>query len=122
MSIQALSWAFKQKTGTASTKLVLVALANYADEQHSCFPSHIHLAEKCEISDRQVRRCLDDLCRAGLLTKKQRAGTSNRYYLGVDTHVLPGADARVLPPRTPMSDNTKSIRKQKRRSLNEIAG
>ena len=122
MSIQALSWAFKQKTFTASTKLVLVALANYADEQHSCFPSHLHLAEKCEISDRQVRRCLDDLCRLGLLTKKQRAGTSNRYFLGVDAHVLGGVDAHVQRDRTPTSDNTKPIQKPKRRSLNEIAG
>ncbi len=123
MSIQALTWAFKQKTSTPSTKLVLVALANYADERHSCFPSHIHLSERCQISDRQVRRCIDDLISQGLLTKKQRVGTSNRYFLGVDADDRGGVDTHVRRGRTPVSAYTKPKHKNnKGRSLNEIAG
>ena len=123
MSVHALSWAFKQKTNTPTTKLVLVALANYADEQNSCFPSHQHLSTRCEISERQVRRCIDDLCGLGLVTKKSRAGTSNRYFLGVVTDVQGGVVTHVQGGRTSTSAYTKPIQKKKTgRSLNEIAG
>ena len=123
MSVHALSWAFKQKTNTPTTKLVLVALANYADELNSCFPSHQHLSSRCEISERQVRRCIDDLCGLGLVKKETRAGTSNRYFLGVVTDVQGGVVTHVQGVRTPTSAYTKPIRKKKTgRSLNEIAG
>ena len=39
MSFTALAWASKQKTGNGTTKLILLCLANYADDKNSCFPS-----------------------------------------------------------------------------------
>ena len=39
MSWQALDWASKQKTGNGTNKLVLISLANYADDANTCFPS-----------------------------------------------------------------------------------
>ena len=59
MSIEAINWCKTKNCNTPSTKLVLVWLANYADQDHSCFPSEKHLGELCGISDRQVRRCID---------------------------------------------------------------
>ena len=88
MSIEAIGWCKRQKTNTPTTKLVLFILANYADQEYSCYPSEKHIADICGISDRQVRRCLVWLEDNNLITKKRRFGTSNRYFLSVDAHVL----------------------------------
>lgn len=116
MSIEALGWCKKQDCNTPSTKLVLFILSNYADEQHSCYPSEKHLAKICGISDRQVRRCLTWLELNNKLRIQHRKGTSNRYFLSVDTN--------VLTLRTPATTYTKDIQKtkNKKRSKNELAG
>ena len=119
MSIQSLSWSIKQKTDTPTTKLVLILLANYADENQSCFPSEKHLAKLVGCSDRTIRRCLRYLVDNNLIKCENRVGTSNRYTIGVDTHV------HTL--RTPTSAYTKPKQKkinntEKRRSKNAIAG
>ena len=119
MSIEALGWCKKQDCNTPSTKLVLFILSNYADERHSCYPSEKHLGKICGISDRQIRRCLAWLAENNMLEIKHRKGTSNRYFLSVDTN--------VLTVRTHKSAYTKDIQKKKPqtnkiRSKNELAG
>lgn len=105
MSIAGLNWCIKQKTDTPTTKLVLFILSNYADENHSCYPSEKKLAELVGVSDRQIRRCITSLVNDGLISIETRKGTSNRYYLGMDT------DVQTL--RTPTSSNTKEDTKDK---------
>lgn len=114
MSIEAINWCKTKNCNTPSTKLVLVWLANYADQDHSCFPSEKHLGELCGISDRQVRRCIDWLEKNDLLTKQRRFGTSNRYFLNVDTH--------VLMVRTRASTYTKDKINNKKGGKNALAG
>ena len=114
MSIEALGWAKRQKCNTPTTKLVLFIMANYADEQHSCYPSEKHLGKICGITDRSVRRCITWLKENNLITVTHRKGTSNRYFLRVDAVV------RTL--RTPKSYNTKDTQNKKIRSKNELAG
>ena len=87
MSIEAISWCKDQKCNTPTTKLVLFILSNYADQDHSCFPSLKHIGKICGISERQVRRCINWLGLNGKLIVQHRKGTSNRYYLSVDTSV-----------------------------------
>ena len=67
MSINALSWALKQETDTTTTKLVLLVLSNYADEDHSCYPSEKHLAKIVGVSDRTIRRSLKYLVEKQLI-------------------------------------------------------
>lgn len=55
-----MNWAWKQKLGP-TIKLVLMALADYADEHGECFPSVETLAEKCSVNKRTVQRVLRDL-------------------------------------------------------------
>jgi len=99
MSIQGLNWCIKQKTDTPTTKLVLFILSNYADENGSCYPSEKKLGELVGVSDRQIRRCLTYLIKNNFITVQPRSGTSNRYFLSMDTD--------VQPLRTPTSFNTK---------------
>ena len=122
MSIEALGWAIKQNCSTPSTKLVLFVMANYADEQHSCYPSEKHLAKICGITDRSVRRCITSLKDSNLLSITHRKGTSNRYFLTVDIAVRTRVDMGVRTLRTRVSANTKDIQKNKPRSKNELAG
>lgn len=72
MSIQAVAWAIDQKTGSAAGKVVLICLANYADEDGACWPSQKTIAEETELSERSVREWLQKLEDAGLLTREPR--------------------------------------------------
>tara|TARA_Y100001970_G_scaffold288784_1_gene417030 strand:- start:3579 stop:3923 length:345 start_codon:yes stop_codon:yes gene_type:complete len=114
MSIEAIGWCKRQKCNTPSTKLVLFILSNYADQEHSCYPSEKHIASICGISDRQVRRCLAWLEQNNLIRKEMRSGTSNRYFLSVDAH--------VLTLRTPTTAYTKDKLKTKKGGKNALAG
>ncbi|MGN5379092.1 helix-turn-helix domain-containing protein [Streptomyces lasalocidi] len=55
MSIEALSWGFKQEIRVPGAKLVLLALCDFADESWSCFPGQETLAAKTSRSERTVR-------------------------------------------------------------------
>ena len=61
MSWQAIAWAIQQTTGSARRKLLLLALANYADKNGVCWPSQETLARDTEQSVDTVQRQLDVL-------------------------------------------------------------
>ena len=86
MSLKVITWAWTVRLPPAP-KLVLMALADEADDRGFCFPSHRHLANKCGISERSVRRMIGLLAADHHLSierrfKKDRARTSNGYRLG----------------------------------------
>ena len=56
MSWQATAWAVKQKTGSASRKVLLLVLANYADEFGICWPSQEALKAETEMSEDTIQR------------------------------------------------------------------
>lgn len=66
MSIKAMNWAWEQNLPPGS-KLVLMALADSADDQGYCWPKIKTLAAKCCIADRTIRRTIKDLLDHGLL-------------------------------------------------------
>lgn len=72
MSIQAVAWAIDQKTGSPAGKVVLLCVANYADENGECWPSQETIAAETELSERSVREWLQKLEEAGLLTRSPR--------------------------------------------------
>jgi biotin operon repressor len=72
MSFQAMTWARGIKTGSATTKAVLLAVANYADEEGVCWPSQEQLADDTELSRHSIMRALDTLEDAGLLERERR--------------------------------------------------
>jgi hypothetical protein len=72
MSIQAMSAAFEVQGLSPSEKVVLLALANYADEKNRCWPSQKRLAEMTGLTDRWVRKILSTLETRGFLTREKR--------------------------------------------------
>lgn len=92
-----MNWAWRQAL-TPTLKLVLMALADSADDQGVCWPSVSTLAKKCSVSTRTVRRSLRVLMDNGMLIAEARrrgdgSSTSNRYRL-----LIAGGD-NMSPPR-----------------------
>src|SRR4051794_39682647 len=53
-----------------SEKLVLLALADCANDEGDCWPSVATLTKKCSKSERTVQNCIRTLCVKGHLTQK----------------------------------------------------
>ena len=56
---------------SASEKLLLLALANYADENMACYPSQKRLADDTALSDRTIRSLLAKLEDRGIVSRKE---------------------------------------------------
>ena len=125
MSVEAIAWAMQMaETGAIPSPTaahVLIVLANYADGDNVAWPGQRSIAARVMRSDRQVRRALDELERAGLISvesrrRKNGSWTSNRYKLHLDARANP-SDTDVLRPsdthdryhRTPMSAPDPSV-------------
>jgi len=72
MSVQAISAALALRGVSSSEKLLLLALANYADESMRCWPSQVRLAEDTCLTDRTVRALLAALEGRGLVSRKEQ--------------------------------------------------
>lgn len=90
------------KTGNPIRKLVLIKLADNANDNGECWPSYQHIADHCECSRSAVRSHIDVLIGMGVLTKENRMGinngkgnTSNVYYLNLDNPMPPKSTAPV---------------------------
>ena len=82
-----MNWAWHQGLKPVP-KLVLMALADAADDQGICWPSVATIAVKVGVSTRTVRRVMQTLIRRELLTAEQRhrsdgSCSSNRYRLSL---------------------------------------
>jgi len=98
-----MNWAWQQALKPVP-KLVLMALADAADDQGICWPSVATLASKVGVSTRTVRRVMHELISGELLSAEQRyrsdgSCSSNRYRLQ-----LVGGDK--LSPAPDASDTT----------------
>jgi hypothetical protein len=85
MSIPAINWAWKQRVGKPSAKLVLAALADYASEDGKCWPSLRTLATRTELSRDTVLRAIRFLKSKNLIIVIRRgtgkSALSNLYQL-----------------------------------------
>jgi hypothetical protein len=72
VSVEAITWAFKQDVRTPGAKLVLIALANCADEAGLCFPGQKYLSKHTSQGVRTVRRHLDYLEMKGWIERRER--------------------------------------------------
>jgi hypothetical protein len=83
-----MNWAWQQKL-SPTPKLILMALADAANDFGVCWPSVSTVATKCCVSIRTVRRVMQQLIDRGLLLSEQRyrkdgSCSSNRYRLRLE--------------------------------------
>lgn len=107
MSIRAMQWVWDLDGLKSGPKFVLLALADYADEEGSCFPGQDKIAARVACSVDTVARSLKILEEAGLITRTARRKeggyrTSDRFFLhvGSQTRKLQGS---VSPRNEPDS-------------------
>lgn len=110
MSVHITSWAWKQKVKDAGAKLVLLKLADSANDEGICWPSKRLLAEECEMSKRTIRYKIEALTKAGFIgieerLRENRSTSSNLYrilapvqYLHPTVQDLHGEGASVDTP------------------------
>lgn len=90
MSIELITKAFKTKTANSTQKLILIKLADNANDDGQCFPSHRHIADQCQCTRRTVINAIKALEEQGLLTIEERRDfnsgqqKSNIYHLHLD--------------------------------------
>ena len=105
MSVQAISAVLAMRGVGPAKKMVLMALANYADENGRCWPSNARIADECGVSRRQVIRVLKELETDGFIARtpderrdgSQSASITDLLMLGGDKLSPPGeGQPRVL--------------------------
>lgn len=99
MSVQAMSWVLDHSESTLAARLVLLSIANHADsEGRNAFPSQATIGREARVSERTVRRCVDELVAIGELAVKHhrgmfgRGGRTNYYEMPAFQATLGSAD------------------------------
>ncbi len=105
MSMTLMAKAMAIKTGNPIRKLVLIKLADNANDSGECWPSYKHIADHCECSKSAVRDHIDALISMGLLVKENRPGVkngkgnaSNLYCMNLDNPMPP--ESTGMPPKS----------------------
>ena len=96
MSMRLMVQAMNCEVGNPARKLVLLKLADNANDDGVCFPSYQYIADKCEMSKRSAISHIDDLIKMGFVTKKARKnkdGSSTNLYL---LHLVNGSEKSAL--------------------------
>ena len=118
MSIECLNKAIKVKGLKPTKKLILILLANYADEKNTCYPSYSHIAKIVGLKDsKNVKNVIHELEKLGHLKiqnryKEDGGFTSNRYTLtlgGVETPRGEENPSEVVNIPSNTKDYTKTI-------------
>ena len=109
MSMTLMAKAMAIKTGNPIRKLVLIKLADNANDSGECWPSYKHIADHCECSKSAVRDHIDALISMGLLVKENRPGVkngkgnaSNLYCMKLDNPMPPKSIAPMPSKSTAM--------------------
>ncbi|MDU3449386.1 MAG: helix-turn-helix domain-containing protein [Morganella morganii] len=95
MSMILTARALQIKTGNPLRKLVLVKLADNANDQGESWPSVPYIAEQCEISERSVQNHINALVKMGLVRVESRKSAnglnqSNIYHLCLNATAVSG--------------------------------
>lgn len=85
MSIKYVAFALDGVKGlTPTERLVLISLAEWADDDGVCWYSQDRIAERVEVSRRQVIRLIDKLEARGIIVRVERLQRSVRYQIRCD--------------------------------------
>ena len=133
MSMRLMVQAMNCEVGNPARKLVLLKLADNANDDGICFPSYQYIADKCEMTRRSAISHIEYLIKMGLVSKKERknkdGSISNLYFLhleqGSENFALGGSEN--ISPRTshslePVNEPKKTTQKSESEILLEQFG
>lgn len=102
MSVRMMSLVW-ELTLPDSEKLVLLALADCANDEGRCWPSMKTLSGKCSKSDRTIQGCIKSLCAKGHLSREEVPGKGCHYTVHPIV-LLGGIDLRHYVYKTTRTD------------------
>ena len=112
MSLRALAWAWEQELTNPTQKLVLLAIADHANDDGLCWPSMSHVANRCLLSTRQVQRITGTLEQHGLISRARRRradGSLGTYTYHLNMSVPnDGTTGHTCPDRTVITEPSKN--------------
>lgn len=85
MSVKISSWVWHGSNAKGNDLLVLLALADNANDQGVCWPSLAYLAEKTRLHPNTIRARLKSLREQGILSWDERPGGSNMFRINTET-------------------------------------
>jgi len=104
MSFKLMAQALSVKTGSCSTKMVLLKLCDNANDEGECWPSYQTIANHCELSKSTVMRHIGILIERGIITKETRVGKngngSNLYTITLVSECNPLVSGQAPPSST----------------------
>jgi hypothetical protein len=106
------TWVWQHSEASGNDLLLLLALADIADDTGKCWPSVAHLAEKTRLSRATVQRRLHAMTEEGRLRTEDRRGTSNVYYLRLDRE----------DPQVPQSEASKGSQSEAPNPSQSVGG
>ena len=71
--------AWRADVGSSAERLTLLALAKWANDDLTCFPSLSTLVTDTKLNEKTIREALKRLHEAGFITIKRQAGHNTRY-------------------------------------------
>jgi len=118
VSFDALSWAAKQRPGNLAAKMVLLALANWADDGGCAYPSTAAIAEFGDMDHKTATAALDRLIALELVTDTgEREGRTRQikvYQLNLSSLPKTEAYQKRKPPvssvKAPQKRGTDTVR------------
>lgn len=92
MSIKLMTAVWEREDLASTHKLVLLALADWANDEGLCWPSINRLAIKTSMAGRSVQRLIRQLEDMGFVRREEAIGKGNRYWITMpltDCHRCP---------------------------------
>lgn len=83
MSIKLMTAVWEREDLSYTHKLVLLALADWANDEGLCWPSINRLAVKTSMAGRSVQRLIRQLEEMGFIHREEEIGKGNRYWIKI---------------------------------------
>lgn len=114
MSIKAVNAVLSSRSTNGNARCVLIALADYADDDGVCWPSVANVAKKANVCERTARAAIRNLERTGEIEAAMNAGPrgTNRYVItcvaggGKSCRGASPAGGQTVAPEQPSSSFT----------------
>lgn len=118
MSIKLMTAVWEREDLASTHKLVLLALADWANDEGLCWPSINRLAVKASLTTRAVQKAIRALEQMGFVRREEVTGKGNRYWIAIPanhvhpctTFIPPLNDIHPTPePRSPNTSETHKL-------------
>ena len=106
-----MSAIWENETLSPSERLVMLSLADHADDDGACYPSISRISKRTGMTDRGVQKVIARLTDEGFLTVDYNSGRSGSNMYRVRSTPERGSPPNVVHPRTPFTGGVNVVPK-----------